>query len=290
MILITGASGNVGAEIVKLCEKEKIPYLKSSSRDIKDHRLLDFDEPETFAAALEGVTQLFLVRPPALADIDRYFLPFIEYLPSSTVTKVVFLSILGAEGKDYLPHRKIEKIFEKSPVDYVFLRASFFMQNLTTVHRDELEKNDSFTLPAGKGQTSFIDVRDIAEAALYTLRNRRVRNCAFDLTGAEALDYHEAAKLFSSALNRTITYKEVSPLRFFLKWLRSGSGFMQSLVMTIIYTVARSGNAARISTDIEPLLKNQPRRFREFAEDYALAVAANSQKTAEGLNQASAAS
>ena len=75
---------------------------------------------------------------------------------------MVFLSILGVERIRVVPHRRVEEWLEASGLDWVFLRASYFMQNLSGVHRDDIRLRDEVFLPAGRGRTSFIDVRDVA--------------------------------------------------------------------------------------------------------------------------------
>lgn len=268
MLLITGATGNTGSALVEQCDRHHIKYSVASSRKLEGYRHLDFNKPETFSEALSGITTVFLVRPPAMANIDKQFKPFIEYLSSTDVKNIIFLSILGAEKRSFVPHRKIEKLIEQSNLNYAFLRASFFMQNLTTTHQVELEQENKLYLPAGNGKTSFVDVEDIAKAVVSILK-RPSTKAAYDLTGSEALDYYEVAETLSKALGRPITYESVSPLSFFLRWLKNTRSFMQALVMTVIYTVARSGNAARISDDLKHLLKDDPTTMKEFAHRFA---------------------
>ena len=72
---------------------------------------------------------------------------------------------------------------------WTFLRASFFMQNLSTTHRDDIRERGDVFVPAGKGKTSFIDVRDIADVAVKALTEPGHENKAYPLTGDVALNY-----------------------------------------------------------------------------------------------------
>lgn len=91
-------------------------------------------------------------------------------------------------------------------MEYTLLRASFFMQNLLEVHRPDIVEHGEIFVPAGNGKTSFVDARDIGEAAAIVLTESGHVNQAYDLTGPEALDYGEVATIFSDVLGRSITY------------------------------------------------------------------------------------
>lgn len=100
--------------------------------------------------SLDGFDSLFLMRPPQIGDIPRYFKPVVDRIAKSSIRRVVFLSVQGAEDMAYLPHAKIEKLLAESGLSYVFLRPGYFMSNLlTTLRADLVEKGEIF-LPAGR--------------------------------------------------------------------------------------------------------------------------------------------
>jgi len=113
-----------------------------------------------------------------------------------------------------IPHHRIEKHIMGTDITYTLLRASFFMQNLLEVHRADIVEHDELFVPAGSGKTSFIDARDISEAAAVVLIEPDHANRAYDLTGPEALDYGAVATTFSEVLGRSITYPNPSLLAF----------------------------------------------------------------------------
>ena len=78
------------------------------------------------------------------------------------------------------------------------------MQNLSTVHRQEIRDRNEILVPAGRGKTSFVDCRDIAEVGAMALLEPGHEGKAYDLTGAQALDYQEVASLFTEVLGRQI--------------------------------------------------------------------------------------
>ncbi|AQG80456.1 SDR family oxidoreductase [Spirosoma montaniterrae] len=283
-ILITGASGNVGLEtlraLVKHPHKSQIELLAGTRSPETDMRvipiqpdryvLLDFTDPATFDAALSGVRRVLLVRPPQLSDANRYFRPFVEAMKRAGVQHVVFLSLQGVENNPVTPHYTIEKLIVEAGLPFTFLRPSFFMQNLSTTHRDEIRSRNEIFIPAGNGRTSFVDVRDIGAVAALVLTDTTGNhlNRGYELTGSEALTYSEVAQMLTQVLGRKISYRNPSVVRFiWRKWLTEKNPLGFTLVMVALYTVSKLGKAARTTSDLERLLKRPPIKFRQFAMD-----------------------
>ena len=291
-ILITTPAGNVGlATLRQLANHPNRPNLMlvagvlstgkttsdavspstalSEAIALTDRQIpLDFARPDTFAKALTGVSRVLLVRPPALADVNRYFRPFIEAMQRAEVQQVVFLSLQGVENNTVTPHHKIEKLIREAGLGYTMLRPSFFMQNLSTTHRAEIRDRSEIFVPAGHGRTSFVDVRDLAEVAAQALATGQHLNTALELTGPEASTYTEIASILTDVLGRTITYRNPSVLRFLWQKViveKQKLGFV--LVMVALYTVAKLGKAGGLTNTLAGLLNREPTPFRQFAED-----------------------
>lgn len=276
-ILVTGATGNVGVEIVQLLRQQQqavraavrsIDAAPKSSGDGVQYVAFDFADPATFQPALDGVTKLFLMRPPAIANTKKYIDPFIEAARQAGIQQIVLLSLLGAEKNPIVPHRKIEKSILHSGIPYTFLRPSFFMQNLSTTHCADIQKHKEIFVPAGNGKTSFIDVRDIAAVAAKTLIEPGHTNNAYPLTGNEALDYGEVAQILGASLERSIRYTNSSIPQFIKRFQLRGYPLSFILVMISIYTTARLGLAGTITPDTERLLGRPPITMRQFVQDY----------------------
>jgi uncharacterized protein YbjT (DUF2867 family) len=233
--------------------------------------LLDFTRTETFAPALDGVDRVFLVRPPHLADAKRYFAPFIDAAKTAGVRHIVFLSVIGVEHNHTVPHYRIEQLILASGIPYTFLRASFFMQNLNTTHRDEIRTRGEIIVPAGRSKTSFIDVRDIGAVAAQALTQAGHENRTYTLTGAEALDYYQVAYVFSSVLGRAIRYTNPSIASFFRYQRSQGKPFGVIAVMIMLYTLTRFGMSARTTPETAALLDRSPIPLRQYVEDYCAA-------------------
>jgi len=276
-ILVTGALGNVGAEIVKqlLAAGRKVRAADLSVEKIRERFgdaveavAFDFSKPETFAPAVAGVERMFLMRPPQITDIKRFITPALDAAQAAGVKHVVFLSLIGIEKTTYVPHYKVEQYLRASQMDWTFLRASFFMQNLNTTHRLEIKERDEIFVPVGKAKTSFLDVRDIGAVGAVVLMETGHENKAYDLTGPEALDYWQAAQILSETLGRKITYRNPNPLHFLYKTVQRGTPLMFALVMTGLYTATRFGQADVVTKEVERLTGRNPIPFRQYTEDY----------------------
>ncbi|MDX1995583.1 MAG: NmrA family NAD(P)-binding protein [bacterium] len=275
LILVTGATGNVGREVVR--ELTGTELVRAADFDVARARQMlgdqvecvefDFLKTETFGPAFTGVERLFLMRPPAISNVQRDIAPAVEAAKAAGVKHVVFLSIQGVENNRFVPHYKIEKLVEASGMAYTFLRCGFFMQNLSTTHRDEIRVRGEIAVPVGKTRTAFIDVRDIGAVAAKVLTMPYDENRVYTLTGSEALDYQQVAKTLTSVLGKTVRYTNPSPLRFIQQQLAEGRKFNMALVMTMLYTITRFGNAAEVSDDVPNLLHRAPISFQQFAQD-----------------------
>lgn len=276
-ILVTGALGNVGAEIVRCLVNMGIPV---RAADINIQALQDrfpsdvdvvefnYSKPDTYKSTFDGVEFMFLMRPPQITNIKRIMVPALDAAQSAGVKNVTFLSLIGIEKAKFVPHYKVEQYLEKSSMTWTFLRCSFFMQNLNTTHRIEIKERNEIFVPVGKARTRFIDVRDIGAVAAVTMTQPGHARKAYDLTGSEALDYWQAARILSEVLGRKITYRDPSPVNFFMTHLRHGTPFMFALVMTGLYLSTRNGMAETVTAEVERITGRTPISFRQYASDY----------------------
>ena len=275
-ILITGATGNVGGEVVKALIKLDQPMVAAVAKQADLLKfpegqavVLDFMDSATWQPALTGVDRVFLMRPPAISDVKTYLFPFIDAAVANGVKQITFLSLQGVSFNPLTPHYKVEKYLKKIHAPYTFVRPNFFMQNLSTFYKNDILTNDEIFLPAGKGRTAFVDVRDIGSVVAKTLSEAGHMHQAYTLSGQEALDYYQVSAIMSQVLGRTITYQNPSVKEYVarLRTLKTDESFIK--VQKMLYFVVRHNFSSGTSQDISRLLGRPPIAFKQFCEDYA---------------------
>jgi len=263
-ILVTGASGNAGRELVAALERRAVPHVAA-----RRSSGFDFRVPATWDAALEGCDRLFLLRPPAISDVKSTLLPFLDRARTRGVTHVVFLSVAGAEKNALVPHHAVEAHLRRTR-GHTLLRPGFFAQNLQDAYLRDLREDDRIYVPAGRGRVAFVDLRDVAEVAADALVDpRRHEGRAYTLTGPEALDFVEVAALLTSATGRDVRYEPAS-IAGYLRHLvrRRRLSVAQATVQTILHVGLRFGQAARVDPTLPHLLGRQARTLRDYVADH----------------------
>lgn len=276
-ILVTGATGKVGVEVARqlIAQGQSV---RIATRNVETARRewgnaaeyvpFDFEQPHTFRPALDGIDGMFLMRPPTLANVRQHMFPFLDLAQQMGAPPVAFLSLWGAERLPFMPHRQVEKHLEQIDLPWTFLRAGFFMQNLSTVHRADIQRDQAIVLPAGRGKTSFIDVRDIAAVAVQALTTPGHARRAYPLTGKESLDYYQVASIFSEVLSRPIIYTKPSYPAFVRYMRQHGASWNWGLMVGSVYLPTLFGRTAGVAPDTERILGRAPITMRQFVSDY----------------------
>ncbi len=275
-VLVTGAPGNVGTplvhELLRLGAAVRVAawdvaVARTAFGDEVEIVPFDFTDPATFGA-FDGVERMFLLRPPAIADVDGVIVPALRAAATRRVRHVVFQSIQGAERNRIVPHRKIEDRLRVSGMAWTFVRAAYFMQNLSTTHAPEIRELDEIWVPAGRGsRTAHVDARDVAAVAARALVEPGHEGCAYTPTGPTALTYDEIAAILSAELGRPIRYADPGFLAFWRRLRRRGTPRAMVGVMLGIYTAARMGLAAGITDDVARVTGRPPTAFAAFAHE-----------------------
>ncbi|HWI64713.1 MAG TPA: SDR family oxidoreductase [Symbiobacteriaceae bacterium] len=277
-ILVTGAPGNVSTEIVRLLREQgetvrAAVYNVAKARQVLgegiEYAAFDFERPETYAAALQGVKRFYLMRPPQITDTRRLINPVIDAAKAAGVEQIVFLSLMGADKNKFVPHAKVEEHLLTAGVPYTLLRPTYFMQNLTSVYGNWIRQHGELPIPTGQGKTSWIDARDIAAVAARVLTSDGHGNKAYTLTGSEALSFGTVAQIMSEELGRPIRWQNPGYLEYRRKM--KGAGLQAGLIniTTIMYLIIRFGMSETLTSTTQDLLGRPPLTMRQFVRDHA---------------------
>jgi uncharacterized protein YbjT (DUF2867 family) len=291
MILITGASGNVGQEVLKQIAKLGQPVRATFQSAQKtaaappgvDGVVMDYNQAETVRAALRDVDRVFLVGPvaPSLPELERKAMNEIK---RSGVRQVVKLSAMGPRDVTFpRQHGESEDYIKSSGVGYTFLRPNGFMQNLVIYSAGTISTDGLFYGSQGEGKVSYIDLRDIAAVAVKTLTEDVHLGKVYTLTGPEALTNSRVAEILSANLGREIRYVDLSPKELKHALLSAGTPEWSANGILELDELYRSGGASTVSEDVRHVLGRKATTFDEFSRDYAssLQKANGSQLTAQ---------
>jgi uncharacterized protein YbjT (DUF2867 family) len=279
-IFITGATGNIGLEVIHFLSQENEPInIIAGIRQEKEIKnllmkfpkitckLFDFKNVTSFDNALQDIETMFLLRPPQIAEVEKYFRPLLIAAKDKGIKEIVFLSVQGVERSSIIPHHKIEKLIKELGFDYIFIRPSYFMQNLTTTLLKDITQKNKIILPAGNAVFNWVDAHNIGEVAAELLIDfTPYKNQAIELTGYENEHFQTVANMMSSVLGRRITYENLSVLRFY--WLKRKEGLSAGFILVIImlHFLPRFQKAPKISTFYETLIGKKPTSILSFLQ------------------------
>lgn len=294
-ILITGATGLLGSEVVKQLSSA-IPAVKIKAaihsvenlKRVKENNdaaarvepvLFDYEKPETLREALGNVDKLFLLTPetPIAAELASNA---VSEAKKAGIRHIVKQSVQAADSMAAAAfvstlrlHRQAEKIIEESGITYTFLRPGEFMQNFIRWYSETIKGQGAFYLPAaGDTKVGFVDVRDIAAVAVKALteedENDKHKNKAYTITGPEELSYYQVAEILSNATGRKIDYVNISEEE--ARQAMKDMGISDWLINGVIEVIElyRSG-VPRLSSAVEEVTGKKPISFSQFAKDYA---------------------
>ncbi|MFQ5908985.1 MAG: SDR family oxidoreductase [Thermoplasmata archaeon] len=283
-ILATGATGNVGSEVVKQLSAKgasvracchtlsKAGGIRGPGVEIVE---VDYDEPETVEAAFKGVERLFLLTPgwPGVERTVEITKLLVEEAKKAMVQHIVRLSALWADAEAKVPpmrwHRQAEKIIEESRIPYTFVRPADFMQTYPMSHGQTIKAQNAIYTGTGEGKIGFVDARDIAAVAVEALTGDGHEGKIYPTTGPEALSHNQVAKILSEVLGRKITHVNLSEedVRKGIEEAGLPDWYLDAAIEASRST--REGRYSAVSATVEEVTGKKPRSFEQFARDYA---------------------
>lgn len=279
MIIVTGATGSVGRELVRLLS-DGGSRVRALSRDPERGEELpgvewvraDLARRKQLPEAFEGGDRLFLLTGSG-EDMVWLQKNAIEAAERAGVGRVVKVSALGAtdHSKSVLGlwHYNVERIVEDSDLLWTFLRPHHFMQNLLDSRVFDREEGRVYSA-SGDGRIPFLDARDIAEVARAVLVGEDHHGRTYTLTGPEALSYGEATEILSDVLDRPLEHVAETMDEAWSRRRTAGEpAWLVAARLAIAGYQRRGGPTERVTDTVERLTGRPPRTFRDFAEDHA---------------------
>ncbi len=282
MILVTGATGHVGSELVRLLAEAGTParaLVHSPDKAAPIERLGletavgDFDQPDTLDAAMKGCDHLFLLSPPNPRQPEQEQ-HVIDAAKRAGVAHVVKQSVPWADPDAAVVfsrwHGQIEQYLAQSGLAHTLLRPSNFMQNFLMSAQPVAEQGVLYGM-TGQGRVGYIDTRDVAAVAAELMTSPGHQGISCTLTGPEALSAAEVAERLSVATGRQVRYVDLGPDAF--RQALAGAGLPGWLVDGLVesHTLFAAGHAATVTDEVARLTGRPPRTFEQFAADHRAA-------------------
>jgi uncharacterized protein YbjT (DUF2867 family) len=279
MILITGATGNNGQELIRqlTAAGQRVRALvrkpaEAAKLDGSNIELAtgDFDLPETLEAALQRVEKAFLLTPVAERFV-QWQKDFIEAARRAKVKHLVKFSGMGAHASSASEllrlHAKTDDILRNSGVPFTILQPNSFHQNMLS-SANTIKAQGMFYWPLKNASQSTVDIRDISAVAAKVFASSGHEGKTYVITGPEALTFQQTAEKLSSVLGRKIQYVDV-PLSAAADGMRkSGTPDWNVRAVSDLLAYFASGAAAAVTDTVPRLLGRPAISFEQFVKDH----------------------
>lgn len=280
-ILVTGATGRTGSELIKALQSAGAD-IRAMDRDPEKIAALseqgiesvvgDLEKPETIEQAMEGIDKAFLlsIEDPRLGELHGNFAKAAQ---QAGVKHLVRMSILVAMMPDSPLvigkwHREADQAVMESGVPYTILQPAYFMQNILR-SADMIKAKDVLPGGMGDGKVGVIDLRDIAATAAAVLTNEGHEGKTYVLTGPEALSMADMAVKLSAVLGREITYMNMQPEEAKAGMTKMGMPDEIADAWVAVGQMISMGKADMVTDAVKEVTGQVPRSFDQFAQDFA---------------------
>ena len=263
LVLVTGGTGKTGASLATRLRRAGAPYRVASRHGGQP---FDWAERATWDAALEDVASVYLVAPPTVNNPYALMLDFIASAMRKGVSRFVFLSMAGLPAGGPA-HGQVHQWLKDNSHDWAVLCPSAFMQNFSQgINLATIRDEDQIYSNTGAGRIPFIDVDDIAAAALAVLTAPTPPNKEFVLTGEESMSYDRVADLISQACGRQISHTHVSNEEMAQRLIKRGLPEAAARFLAFGYATVAAGIADRTTDEVRTVTGQPPTTFQSFAE------------------------
>ncbi|WP_306210703.1 SDR family oxidoreductase [Actinoplanes sp. RD1] len=267
MIVVTGASGNVGRPLIQALVRagEQVTAVSRHAVPGVRHRSADLTEPGSLRSVLSGASALFLLVPGAGADVDID--DILDAVKANGVGRVVLLSSQAAGTRpESVSHAPLRRIEEAVGDGGTILRPGGFASN-AMAWAGAVRSGRPVAAPFGDVGLPVIDPADIAEVAAVVLRGEGHAGRVYELTGPALSTPRQRVRDIGAAIGRPVNFVEQSPAEARAEMSR----FMPPDVVTGTLDILGSPRLGelRISPDVRDLLGREPQRFADWATRHA---------------------
>ena len=261
--LVLGGTGKTGRRVAERLRARNVP-VRIGSRSGEPP--FDWEKPETWAPALQGVRSVYVSYYPDLAVPGAVDVvgSFANVAVENGVPRLVLLA-----GRGEAEAEQAEQAVRDSGADLTIVRATWFMQNFNEDYMVEHILADAIALPAGDTPEPFVDAADIADVAVAALTDDTHIGELYELTGPRLLTFAQAAEEISNATGRDIPYVPVSLEEHAAVAAEQGVPAEVIDLLTYLFNEVLDGRNAHVTDGVQRALGRDPRDFRDFAREAA---------------------
>ncbi|ARQ68922.1 NmrA family NAD(P)-binding protein [Streptomyces marincola] len=268
--LVIGATGTTGsrtvAQLTAAGHRVKAASRRATPVAGAEPVPFDWHDPDTHAAALDGVDRVYLIAPVGDSEPAVTMLPFLHRARRAGVHRAVLLSSSAIpEGGPVLGtvHQAVHDLFEQ----WAVLRPSWFMQNFTGTHAHARSIRDEGIIwtATGSGRIGFVDAEDIAAVAVRALLDEQAPNTDLVLTGPEALSHDDIAAIVTEITGRAVVHRRQSYEQMRDRLTAQVPVEFAAMLAGMDRAIA-GGAEDRVTDTVQRLTGRPPRTFRALVE------------------------
>ncbi|WP_405227800.1 NmrA family NAD(P)-binding protein [Lentisalinibacter sediminis] len=263
LTLLTGGNGKVGRRVARALEARSMEIRIGSRTGTP---AFDWEDADTWDAALAGVTAAYIAYVPDLAvpgaaDTIR---AFVARAVGAGVRRLVLLSGRGEEEA-----QACERIVQASRVDWTIVRAGWFMQNFSEGEFLPMVMDGAITLPARDIAEPFIDVNDIADVVAAALSEPGHAGEVYEVTGPRALTFAELAAEISAAAGRQVSFVRIPQEAFTAALADAGVPADVAWLLDYLFGTVLDGRNTNVCDGVQRALGREPADFTDFVHRVA---------------------
>jgi uncharacterized protein YbjT (DUF2867 family) len=261
--LVLGGTGKTGRRIVESLRARGVA-VRVGSRSGEPP--FDWEDPSTWAPALEGTRAVYISYYPDLAvpGAVEAARSLAEVAMESGVRRQVLLS-----GRGEPEAERAEWAVRETGADLTILRSTWFMQNFSEDYMLDHVLAGEIRLPAGEVPTPFLDIDDLADIAVEALTDDRHVGELYELTGPRSLTFAQAAEEISEATGRPLSYTPVSLEQHAKELAEHGVPPEFVDFLTYLFEEVVDGRNADTTDGVRRALGREARDFRDYARQTA---------------------
>jgi uncharacterized protein YbjT (DUF2867 family) len=279
MIFVTGGTGLIGGEVLRLLSKQGVTT-RALARNLKKTPARkgvtwvegDLARPDTLPKAFEGARTMFLLSSIGEDTIALQHNAIVA-ARAAGVSHLVKVSAFGASGHSKAPiclwHYQLEQEIQRSGMGWTMLRPHHFMQNLLAQAQYVIKEGSVYSA-SGDGKIPWVDARDIAAVAAVTLTSPGHEGKKYVVTGSEAISYRQASEIIGRTIGNPLRFVDESPDESRARRQQEGyePAILESALAIAAYQRA-GGKTVTITGTVADLTGRPPVTMAEFIREHA---------------------